>query len=94
MTNEQRKYLKQRFGEAARLLRDRSRRKCDRKDTPAVKAARRVIEKHNAEYRRNYKVTMNKVDRMIAQHQEALLFHDAAKALEAVKKIEKLAREA
>lgn len=92
MTNEQRKYLKQRFEEAERLLKDRARRGCERKDTPQLKAARRVIEKSNAEYRRNYSKTMNKADAVIASHKEALLFHDADKALAAVKKLEKLAR--
>lgn len=90
MTNEQRKYLKQRFAEAERLLKSRALDKAEHKDTPQVKAARRVIEQHNSLYRLVYKRIMNRVDREIAKHKEVLLFHDSDKALAAVKKFEKL----
>lgn len=91
MRNDQLKYLKVRFAEAQRLARSRAYDKHNKKEPAHVKRAKAVVDKWHSTTRRERQIAVDACDRTMARFKEALLFHDANKALEAVKAAEKYA---
>lgn len=98
MRNDQKKFLKERLFEARRLYRSRIPSRWDRtaKEPAEVVAARAAMKKAGAVINRWDKQLGAKYDAITAKleaefrvAQEALLFHDAQKALKAIEAFEK-----
>lgn len=88
LTQEQRKYLKERLANATYARRKKAEKASATKDTPAVKAARALIKRFDAtEYERQRKARAM-VDKEAAKVRESLLFAAASDALKAIKTFE------
>lgn len=95
MTQEQRRFLKERLRNAIRAKSElaRERMRGLNEEPKEVKAARKVVERwENRVYRANEKKRQkihSAIDKQAAAIRELILFHDADKALAAVKAFEK-----
>ena len=98
MRNDQKKFLKERLAEAYRLYRSRLPKRWDstipepadvRAARAAVKKAEAVIHRWDQKLQKRYDDSIERLRLDYQKAQEALLFHDPAKALAAVEAFEK-----